>query len=136
MQLKAIKLFISLTILLLYCFIVAEQILAFLVTFYFYIVIWLQKQLFLLKTGKYLFSIIAFFAPHRSFAEENKIDLVERIYIWTSEDAGGIYRIGNKRISIPLPVIVHSKQTGWHVFYLQFRKIMEHTKASPSHQRQ
>ena len=35
MQLKAIKLFISLTILLLYCFIVAEQILAFLVTFYF-----------------------------------------------------------------------------------------------------
>jgi len=80
------------------------------------------------KTGKYLFFILllSFFAPHRSFAEENKIDLdlkefifghLEDSYEWHITD------IGNKRISIPLPVIVHSKQTGWHVFLSsQFRK--------------
>ncbi len=80
------------------------------------------------KIGKYLFFILllSFFAPHRSFAEENKINLdlkefifghLEDSYEWHITD------IGNKRISIPLPVIVHSKQTGWHVFLSsQFRK--------------
>jgi hypothetical protein len=44
MQLKAIKLFISLTVLLLYCFIVAEQILAFLVTFLLFYIIYLVAE--------------------------------------------------------------------------------------------
>jgi len=44
MQLKAIKLFISLTVLLLYCFIVAEQILVFLVTFLLFYIIYLVAE--------------------------------------------------------------------------------------------
>ncbi len=41
MQLKAIKLFISLMVLLLYCFIVAEQTFAFLITFFLFYIIYL-----------------------------------------------------------------------------------------------
>jgi hypothetical protein len=41
MQLKAIKLFISLMVLLLYCFVVAEQTFAFLITFFLFYIIYL-----------------------------------------------------------------------------------------------
>lgn len=139
MQLKAIKLFISLMVLLLYCFIVAEQTFAFLITFSFlYYLFNCGNDCFYAKISRYLFFIVLFsFLLLKVLLQrkQNRFGF-ERIYIWTFGRqlwvAYNQYR--DKRISIPLPVILHSKQTGWHLFLSsQFRKIMEHTKASQLH---
>jgi hypothetical protein len=80
------------------------------------------------KISRYLFFIVlfSFFASQSSFAKETKIDLDLKEFIFGHlEDSyeWHITNIGDKRISIPLPVILHSKQTGWHLFLSsQFRK--------------
>jgi hypothetical protein len=59
-----------------------------------------------------------------SIDKQKDLDLKEFIFGHLEDSyEWHITNIGDKRISIPLPVILHSKQTGWHLFLSsQFRK--------------
>ncbi len=133
--LKMIKLFVSILVLALCCWLLRqlaiEFIIAFVINYLVYlgvdVKIWQRSSRTALNNSKAFLLLAFLLTPFICYAQEeginqkeeqqNTVDVKEIVFSHLGDSyEWHITNIGHKELIVPLPIIVRSKTTGWHIF--------------------